>query len=116
MTLAFLFPGAGHFYLGRRALAAALGGIVVFFFVFGLAIGGDLYTLAASRGDVLRMLAAIGSMGSGGLYFAALPFAPFGDIREAGFEHGSTFTLTAGLMNLLLVLDCWDRATGRKPA
>jgi len=32
----------------------------------------------------------------------------------AGFEYGTAFLLTAGLMNLLLVMDAWDIARGRK--
>jgi hypothetical protein len=37
-----------------------------------------------------------------------------GEIEGAGFEYGSAFILTAGLMNLLLVLDALDIARGRK--
>ena len=37
-----------------------------------------------------------------------------GDVVSATFEYGSTFTLTAGLMTLLLVLDCHDIARGAK--
>ena len=32
----------------------------------------------------------------------------------AGYEYGTAFLLTAGLMNLLLVLDAWDIARGKK--
>lgn len=114
MLLAYLVPGAGHLYLGRRALAGAFCAIIVLLFTLGLVVGGDLYSLAKSRGDILQTLASIGSMGTGGLYFAALSFAPYGDITDRTYEYGTTFTLTAGLMNLLLVLDCFDRATGRR--
>ena len=37
-----------------------------------------------------------------------------GDPIGAGYEYGTVFLLTAGLMNLLLVLDAWDIATGKK--
>ena len=37
-----------------------------------------------------------------------------GDITGPGYEYGTAFLLGAGLMNLLLVLDAWDVATGRK--
>jgi hypothetical protein len=114
IVLAFVFPGAGHFYLRRRAVAVAFSAIIVTLFVVGLWIGGDLYSLQKSHDDVLKTMASIGSMGSGALYFTALKYGPYGDIRNSSFEYGTTFTLTAGLMNLLLVLDCFDRATGRK--
>ncbi|HEX7808677.1 MAG TPA: DUF6677 family protein [Thermoanaerobaculia bacterium] len=114
MAFAYIFPGAGHFFLGRRARGAAFSAIILFLFVTGLLIGGDLYSLRAASGDILKTLASLGSMGSGALYFLALQMGPYGDIRQPTFEYGSTFTLTAGLMNLLLVLDCFDLATGRK--
>lgn len=114
MVLAYLVPGAGHFFLGRRALAATFCAIVVALFWVGLAIGGSIYTLAESRGSLLTLLASAGSMGSGALYFLARAKGAHGDVLSATFEYGRMFTLSAGLMNLLLVLDCFDIATGRK--
>jgi hypothetical protein len=35
-------------------------------------------------------------------------------VRSPNNEYGTTFLLTAGLMNLLLILDAWDVARGRK--
>lgn len=114
MALALALPGAGHFYLGRRGRALAFFAIVAFMFVFGLSIDGSLYALRESRGQFLRVLASIGSMGSGLLYAIGSAMGPSGSIRAATFEYGRTFTLTAGLMNLLLVLDAFDIAVGRK--
>lgn len=112
MLLAFLVPGAGHFYLGRRARASAFFFTVVFLFVVGLSIDGRLYTI--QQGNILSLLATLGSMGAGLLYFVARAMGPFGDITSITFEYGTAFVLTAGLMNLLLVLDCFDIAEGRK--
>ena len=114
MALALLLPGAGHFVLGRRARALAFFGIVSLMFAAGLAVGGDIYTIAASRGELIARLASIASMGSGALYCLAYVTGPHGNVLESTYEYGRTFTLTAGLMNLLLVLDCWDLGTGRK--
>lgn len=114
MLLAYVVPGAGHFYLGRRGLAAAFCAIIVALFAIGLAVDGDLYTLPQSRGSKLKLLATLGSMGSGALYFLAGRLGPHGTVASPTFEYGRMFTLSAGLMNLLLVLDCWDIATGRK--
>ncbi len=114
MLLAFVVPGAGHYYLGQRGKAAAFFVIILFMFVIGLAVDGDLYTIAESRRSMLRLLATYGSMGSGALYFIGKATGPHGSITSATFEYGRTFTLTAGLMNLLLVLDCYDIAIGRK--
>ena len=114
MALALLVPGAGHFFLGRRGRALAFFAIVVFLFVLGLAIDGSMYALNENHGELLTVIASVGSMGSGPLYFLGKAFGPEGSIESAMFEYGRTFTLTAGLMNLLLVLDCWDIAVRGK--
>ena len=114
MILAYAIPGLGHLYLGRRARAGAFFVIIVLLFVIGLSIDGALYTLADSRGSLLRQLASLGSMGAGALYFIARSMGPHGNVTSMTYEYGTTFTLTAGLMNLLLVLDCYDIGVGRK--
>lgn len=114
MALAWLLPGAGHFYLGRRRRAAVFFAIVISMFVIGLSIDGNLYTLRESGRALLRILASLGTMGAGAIYFIARSLGPHGDVTSITYEYGTTFTLTAGLMNLLLVLDCFDIAEGRK--
>jgi hypothetical protein len=114
MLLALVLPGAGHVFLGKRVRGAAFFGIVAFMFLTGLAVDGGIYTGAASRGALLTLLASYGSMGSGAFYFLANAFGPPGDVMSPTFEYGTTFTLTAGLMNLLLVLDCFDIGRERK--
>jgi TM2 domain-containing membrane protein YozV len=114
MILAWAVPGAGHLYLGRRGRAIAFFIIVVFMFVVGVGIDGSLYTVATSRDSWLKVLASFASMGAGFLYFIARQVGSPGDVVSSTFEYGSTFTLTAGLMNLLLVLDCYDLVQGRK--
>ncbi|HEY0591875.1 MAG TPA: DUF6677 family protein [Thermoanaerobaculia bacterium] len=112
VVLAFAIPGAGHFYLGRRARAIAFSAIVLFMLVMGLAIDGKLYTM--EPGKPLTFLATLASMGAGLPYFIARAFGPFGNVMSMTYEYGTAFGLTAGLMNLLLVLDSYDIAEGRK--
>ena len=114
MLLAYLVPGAGHFYLGYRRRAVVFFIIIVVLLTIGLAINGSLYTLGQTGGSMLRLLAALGSLGGGIPYFIAAMTGPHGDITAITYEYGTTFTLTSGLMNLLLVLDCFDIAEGRK--
>ncbi|HEV2720962.1 MAG TPA: DUF6677 family protein [Thermoanaerobaculia bacterium] len=114
MALAYLVPGAGHLYLGRRARAITYFCIVIFMFAIGLAVDGDLYTVTRTGGSLLRLLAAFGSMGSGLLYWIADLKGVQGDITSITYEHGTAFVITAGLMNLLLVLDAFDISEGRK--
>ena len=112
MVLAYLVPGAGHFYLGRRGRAAAFFCIILFLFVVGLSIDGRLY--APESGNLLSLLASLASMGVGLPYFIARAIGVHGDITSINFEHGTMFTLSAGLMNLLLILDAFDIAEDRK--
>lgn len=115
MLLAYLIPGAGHVFLGRRMRGLAFFAIVTATFLIGLAVDGRLYALRESRGSLLQILASLGSMGSGALYFLGRAAGPHGDVTSSTFEYGRMFTLSAGLMNLLLVLDCWDIVVRRKP-
>jgi hypothetical protein len=39
---------------------------------------------------------------------------PGGSILAPTYEYGCAYLLTAGLMNLLLMLDAWDIAAGKK--
>jgi TM2 domain-containing membrane protein YozV len=114
IILSYLVPGAGHFYLGRRARAIAFFVIVVLMFLIGISIDGELYTFARAGGSALRTLAALGTAGAGVLYFVALMMGVHGDITSITYEHGTAFAITAGLMNLLLMLDVFDIAEGRK--
>jgi hypothetical protein len=114
MVLALLVPGAGHYYLGRRKRAAGFLVIVALLFTVGLAVGGSLYVLAESRDSLLHTLASLGSMGSGLFYLLGRTAGPQGDVLAITYEYGRMFTLSAGLMNLLLVLDCYDLAVRGK--
>lgn len=79
----------------------------------GWSLHGNLYTIEANR--PLSVLATLASMGVGLPYFGLRYLLGYaGEISAPGFEYGSAFILTAGLMNLLLVLDCFDLASGQK--
>ena len=114
IILSYLVPGAGHLYLGRRGRAVAFFAIVVVMFLIGISIDGELYTFARAGGSLLRVLAALGTAGAGLLYFVSLMLGVHGDITSITYEHGTAFAITAGLMNLLLMLDVFDIAEGRK--
>ncbi|MFY9549692.1 MAG: DUF6677 family protein [Thermoanaerobaculia bacterium] len=114
-ALAWLFPGLGHFYLGRRKEAIAFAAIVTATFLAGVSFQGRLYSV--EPGQPLTILATFAVYGAGLLNVAArlLSDNPGGTILSPTYEYGCAFLLTAGLMNLLLVLDAWDIASGRKP-
>lgn len=112
MILALLIPGGGHFFLGRRKRAAAFFVIVLFMFISGLLLQGKVYT--PESGKPLTLLASLASMGVGIPYLIARVMPSLSNVLSITFEHGTAFTLTAGLMNLLLVLDAYDIAEERK--
>ncbi len=113
-ALAWVFPGLGHLYLGRRQRALAYAAIVVVTFLLGLQFEGRLYAVEA--GQPLTILATFAVHGAGVLPIVARALSdnPGGSILSVTFEYGCAFLLTAGLMNLLLMLDVWDIARGRK--
>ena len=49
-------------------------------FVIGIAIDGDLYTVHERGGSLLRILASLGSMGSGVIYWVAAWMGVHGDV------------------------------------
>jgi hypothetical protein len=110
---AWLIPGLGHFYLRRRLRGAAFLVLVLVSVLVGCWLEGNLYQVV--RGQPLTILATFASMGMGFPYFLlryALHYQ--GNIMGAGYEYGTAFLLTGGLMNLLLVLDAWDIVRGKK--
>jgi TM2 domain-containing membrane protein YozV len=113
-ALAWVFPGLGHLYLGRRGRALAYAAIVVTTFLLGMSFEGRLYSV--EQGQPLTILATFAVHGAGLLAIAARALSgnPGGTILSVTFEYGCAFLLTAGLMNLLLLLDAWDIAVGRK--
>lgn len=113
VLLAWAFPGAGHFALGRRGRAVVFCVIVLASLAIGCSLEGELYWPEAGR--PLTLVATAAAMGVGAPYFVLrFGLAYEGDLVAPGFEYGTAFVLVAGLMNLLLVLDAWDIARGRK--
>jgi hypothetical protein len=114
-ALAWLFPGLGHLLVKRRGTAILYAIIVTATFLLGLSFEGRLYS--PEPGQPLTILATFAVYGAGLLNIAARYFSsnPNGTILSVTYEYGCAFLLTAGLMNLLLMLDVYDIAAGRKP-
>jgi hypothetical protein len=109
---AWLAPGAGHLLVGQRGRGALFFVLIVSLFFGGLALDGKVYRPEAD--DPLSYLAAFGASGVGGLYIVAHWLGiGAGDLLAPLYEYGNTFTLLAGLLNLLVVLDAYDFAALR---
>ncbi|MDQ2970882.1 MAG: hypothetical protein M3R62_12395 [Acidobacteriota bacterium] len=114
VALAWVFPGLGHAYLRRGRAAIVYAAVVTATFVLGLSFEGRLYSIEA--GQPLSILATFAVYGAGLLNIGArlLSDNPGGAVLKVTYEYGCAFLLTAGLMNLLLMLDAYDIAAGRK--
>lgn len=134
-VLAWLLPGAGHFYLGKRVKGMLFLGIILITFFTGLGLQGRVYLATADQ--PLSYLATFANVALGPLdligrqasYARILYVFPretdramyldiLGRTRArilaVTHEYGTTFVLTAGLMNILLILDVFDIGIGRK--
>ncbi len=112
-ALAWALPGGGHFALGRRGRSAVFLAVIACAIGVGAHLDGNLYRVVP--GQPLSILATLGAMGMGAPYFVLRFLFGYAGVAEApGYEYGTVFLLSAGLMNLLLVLDTWDIASGRK--
>ena len=113
VVLAWIIPGAGHLYLRKWPRALSFFSLVLVSFLVGCLLEGRLYTVVADQ--PLTRLATLACMGMGAPYFVArYLFEYTGNVMAQGYEYGSAFIVTAGLMNLLVVLDAWDIARGVK--
>jgi hypothetical protein len=110
---AWAVPGAGHLWLGRRFKGLILLIAIPLMFAIGLAIDGRLFPFDTS--EPLVVLAAVADLGVGVPYFIASTLGVGGgEVRAITYEYGNAFVIVAGLLNLLVVIDAYDIAVGRK--
>jgi uncharacterized protein DUF6677 len=141
-VLAWLLPGAGHWYLGHRARAGVFFCLVALSFVLGAVLHGR-FSVKDPRAPLLSSLQVMACLGVGPmeivgrsiLYGAPVYFLPEADAIAAlesrpprtnvgrllrsrnearDSAYGTAYLWTAGLMNLLLILDVFDIGVGRK--
>ena len=127
LLVAWLIPGLGHWILGKKRRAVVFAVVIVCAFVTGVLLQGEIGTpkpespfswlaaFACIGNGILSIGRLIWLNGLGGL-LGGLPFdlQGGGSPSAAGFAYGNTFLYTAGLMNLLAVLDVSDIARGDK--
>jgi hypothetical protein len=112
--VAWLVPGAAHLWLGQTRKAVTFFVMLSGMFAVGLAFGGRLFPFQLS--DPLVFLAAAAEWGQAvPRIVAAMAGAGQGDVVAATYEYGNTFLMVSGLLNMLVVLNATDVATGRRP-
>jgi Family of unknown function (DUF6677) len=82
-------------------------------FAVGLMLDGRLFPFELSQ--PLVAAAAFATWGNGLPYvIAKLLGLGEGVVTAASYEYGNTFMIVSGLLNMLVVLDAYDIALGRK--
>jgi len=120
--LAWLLPGAGHYALGQRGLAAVFFAAITFAYGTGLAIGGVRDSVNPKTNHWLFLAEiGVGSYTLAGFAGSAyvMRTAP-DDVNLMSFYPGSDvaqiYLAVGGLLNLLAILDALARAqTGGLP-
>ncbi len=109
-------PGAGHLWLGRRGKGLVFMAALPLMYAIGLAIRGRLFPVfPIDPSEPLALLAALADISIGAMYFIAGAMGyGAGEVRAATYEYGNAFLIVAGLLNLLVVIDAYDVALGRK--
>ncbi len=112
-ALAWLVPGAGHLLLGRRQKGLIFLAAIPAMFAIGLGLSGRVFPFDFSQ--PLVALAAVAARGVGAPAFLAgwLDLGR-GVVTDASYEYGNAFVIVSGLLNMLVALDAFDVASGRK--
>lgn len=112
-VLAWAVPGAGHLWQGRWSKGVVFLIALPVMFGLGLALHGRIFPFDFS--EPLVALAAIADLGIGVMYFLvnAAGYGA-GDVVAVTYEYGNAFLVVAGLLNMLVILDAYDIALGRK--
>lgn len=110
----WLIPGGGHLLLKRYVRGLLLMISVVMMFLIGLGMNGRIYT--PNSGEILEILAFVGDVGAGVLYFLAR-IMEWGTAPAANAvaDYGKTFLIVAGLLNYIAAADAHHIALGKKP-
>ena len=117
VVLGWLIPGAGHLLLKRTGRGVLLLLAVTGMFVCGLMMRGAMFQ--PQTGDLLTTLintgGFVGDVCSGLLYLLSV-WLGYNQPDMAGHVHdyGTKFLVTAGLLNILAMVDAFDIAAGRK--
>jgi len=118
VVAAWIIPGAGHFMLKKSGRGILIFLSVSIMFLFGLFMRGAMFT-PEKGADYLTSLINYGGwacdLASGGLYLLAAMFdysQP--DMAGAVHDYGTKFLVSAGLLNILAMVDTWEIATKQK--
>jgi hypothetical protein len=108
-----LFPGLGHLLLGKWIRALLLAFAILSLFSLGLVVEGKLHDLDIT--EFITTLFFFADVSNGLPYFLAKNWGyGAGNPHNPSFDYGNTFLAVSGLLNLLVTLNAYDIAVGRK--
>jgi len=115
--IAWIIPGGGHFWLGRRGRGLIVFCTVLAAFGVGLLMYGPMFHPGGS--DVLTRVinigGFIGNLASGIFYFVTMACGyAQPDAGGHASDYGSKFLVVAGLLNILAMVDAYEIATRQK--
>jgi len=117
VAIGLLIPGGGHFWLKRRGRGALLLFAVASMYLLGLMMRGALFQ--PQIGDLLTTLiycgGFLGDLATGIFYLATVWLGYVqSDVAGLGHDYGTKFLVTAGLLNVLAMVDAYEIAVGKK--
>jgi hypothetical protein len=115
--LGWLIPGGGHFLLKRYGRGGLLMFAVTGMYLLGLLARGALFTpqVADLFTTVIHCGGFFGNLASGALYLLTVWLGyDQPDMPGLVHDYGTKFLVTAGLLNVLAMVDAYELAVGRK--
>jgi len=108
-----LFPGLGHLLLGKWIRALLFAFAILSLFYLGLVVEGKLHDLDLT--EFITTLFFFADVSNGLPYVIAKNWGyGAGNPHNPSYDYGNTFLAVSGLLNLLVTLNVYDIAVGRK--
>lgn len=107
----WLVPGLGHLLLRKWSKAAVYFVCTAALAFAGLAMRGAVFSPGSE--DLFDRLGFFADLGAGAFYFLAHQIQTVGsDVAHATGDYGTRLFATAGMLNLLTVLEAYDIGRG----
>jgi hypothetical protein len=110
----WIVPGLGHLVLRKWSKAAVYFLCIGALAIAGLAMRGAVFSAGAE--DIFDRLGFFADLGAGAFYFLAHQIQAAGpDVAHATGDYGTRLFASAGMLNLLTVLEAYDLGRGAEP-
>jgi hypothetical protein len=109
----YFVPGLGHAFLRKYDRALVFFVCIFLMFATGLHLDGKLF--GPEFGELFPILKFVADAGSGLIYWIPwLQGLGIGDPTAYTYDYANVFIYVAGLLNMLVIVDVFDIALGRK--